>query len=267
MVRALVVAVLAMSGAAAGQSALFLAPESYGPEADGSVEVAFERRGVDTAAAAWPEGVEWVFVRGGGTQENRWALEAGAREGSAELPLARAAVTMIGVDLAARVEEIGGKELRAFVEARGDEASRAAAAGLAGEGAVRVRRVESAKAIVRARGAPAGASSTAVDKSGQRVEIRMLSDPTAAEVGSDVPVRAYVQGDKLASSRVVATHVASGRTAEVVTDEGGIGWWRVSEAGAWRLEMHHLRRVEGEAEAAWELHSATVVFETPEGER
>ena len=67
-------------------------------------------------------------------------------------------------------------------------------------------------------------SAIATSKTGQAVEMRLIADATAIPVGSDLPLRVYVGGEKKVGVKVRATHVASGKTApkgEIPTNLSG----------------------------------------------
>ena len=127
-----------------------------------------------------------------------------------------------------------------------------------------MRRIESAKGLVRVsdpEGRPVRPSAVAQSKTGQAVEIRPLADPTMTAVGSDLPLRAYVLGEKLVGARMLATCIADGVTREAITDESGSCHFRIASTGVWRVEFHDVRPLSDDPEATWAIYSATLTFE------
>jgi hypothetical protein len=252
-----------VDGAAAEPLAVrCLAPESYQVQPGADLRVQLVQVGDGQALAApWAEHpVRWMFVRTGGTQDNFDEVpRGGPADGDAALvrvPLAGVAV--IGVDLRERALDVPRAQLEDFVA---KHASRDGAAAGGAEELVRVRRVESAAALVRAgEVGQEQARSAATGKTGLAAEIRLLMDPVTTAVGGDIAVRIYTRGAGLGNGRVFATALESGRVQEFRVDERGIGFFTLAEKGQWRIEMHHLAAPEGEDEAQWVLYSGTVVF-------
>ncbi len=275
-----------LAAGASGQSVLFIAPDppTRAEAGVGQSVVVSALRGTDAAAAvadAWPTArIAWMFIRSGGGHQNfepgTPAPDAG-RSGPG-LTLAALDAALVGVDLEPRDEELGGKALSDWAGTnievkllpKGFEA-------VAGMDKVVVRRVESAKTLMRGRGAgeqmrgnrPAR-SATATDKSGQAVEIRPMLDMTAATTPTDVPVRLYAfsEGAKGALLRVL--HVASGEEQRIIANDKGIAWIRVERAGEYRLAFHAAAPFVASAppaddgsKATWTLHSATCTFVAP----
>lgn len=217
----------------------------------------------DARPVAWPsDEIEWLFVRGGGTQENRDRVRPeDPKDDFVALQIKHPGVTLVGVDRRPVVREMTGDELRTFLRQNVAPAERA---GLpAGDRQLRVRHVASAHTLIRA--AAAGnedsPSGIATSKTGQKVEIRPLFDPSAAHVGSDLPQWSYVEGSKKAGVKVQATNVATGKTATFLTDAGGSGHFRITDAGLWRVEFHHAEPLKGDSKADWVIYSATLTFE------
>lgn len=259
----------------------YLVPDQYYVEPGREVHV----RLVQVAAPggdmvrAWEEHpAQWFFVRTGASQDNfdDVPLAGGRREPGpdgraqeappASVRILIACTAMIGVDLRDTIVEASRQSLLAFAgdAADGGRASIRDLALLAhpdGTAVIRLRRVESAGAVLRSgqRGHDL-ARPVATAKTGQNVEIRLLMDPVAALVGGDIPVRAYVLGGGH-EGRVFATAMRSGRVQEFATDERGIGAFALDEPGPWRLELHHLAPAENDIEADWILYTATMTFE------
>jgi hypothetical protein len=226
-------------------------PSSYAPGAGERVELRLAGAG-----EGWGrERVEWMYVRVAGMQRNMDSPELDA-QGRLFVSSGAGGVGLVGVDLHRREEETDLRALRGFVAQRG----RVAGELPPGDGPLRLDRVESFKAVLRI-GAPeaAAGASAATSKTGQRVEIRLLMDPSVSSPGSDVAVRAYVNGSGASGARVIATHASSGVVREVRCDGSGIGHFGLHAGGAWRVEMHELRR----EEERWVLYSGAVTFEVP----
>lgn len=220
--------------------------------------------------AAWPtEGVAWLFVRGGPTQTNRHDVRADRpQDGAVAVKIEHPGVTLIGADQRPVVLNLVGEEWRAFLRTHVAELSGAAAARLPdGPQTVRVRQVGSTKTLVRAARADGQVNSSpiATSKSGQAVEIRPLFDPTAIRLGSDLPMRLYVDGGNCVGAHGRATHVPTGRSATFVADAVGSAFFRVTDSGLWRVEFHHAVPLAGDADADWALYSATLTFEVAKG--
>lgn len=254
--------------AASAQSVAFLTPEIHVGEVGQSVDVRVARAdGVVMATTPWPtERLEWLFTRSPGAQsnpENRGPTKAGGDY--VTVTLDRPGVTMIGIDAKPAVETIGGQSFKSFVRrATANQTLLATAERVADDAAVRVRRVESAKTLIRVHdpsGGPARHSATAQSKTGQAVEIRALADPTMVPVGSDFPVKIYSRGGKRKAVRVLATCAATGETITAVTGSAGTCDFRITSPGVWRIEFHDVVRLERDPKAGWEIHTATLTFE------
>jgi hypothetical protein len=123
------------------------------------------------------------------------------------------------------------------------------------EGArVRLVRLESLARLVRG----ARADGIVLTKSGQRMELRALLDPSQAGPGQDLVFKLYLPPGGAENVCVRAVQLESGTAVELRFAEGLVRA-QLPEAGPWRLEAHRLRRAEGELELA----SATLVFELP----
>lgn len=264
------------SAPARAQETLTLVPQSH--SVDGELVLFAEGRGVGPARRApWPTGrIEWLFVRAAGTQRNLDELPP-ARPGGgfARLALEHPGTTLVGLDARPRVEVLSAGRLADFALDRMERARiPAELAELEDEvrdEPVRVRRIECAKTLVRAAGGPPSTSSaTALSKSGQAVEIRLLMDPTRTPAGLDLPVRVYLPFGGAEGTRVLARHLGSGRTRSATCDRAGIASVHLAEPGRWSLEVHALRRLpsaEGAHQAArWELASGSLSFEVPSRE-
>ncbi len=195
---------------------------------------------------------------------------------AAMLPLVHAGLTMIGMDVRARVMNLPVEDVGTYLAAASDRDRILVLHSLPPGVAVECRLIESAAALVRVTGdEPSGPDAqTATSKAGQAAEIRFLSDPTATPVGGEVSLKTLVGGAARGEVKVTATFVppvpdpAKPQVTEVVppppleflTDANGVGRFRLSLAGTWRLEMHAAKRLIGDADARVELHAATVTF-------
>lgn len=250
----LAVAVLAAaSSMAPGQYTTSLAPDPVEPNKPLVLRLTRADAGVARPgdAIAWADAsLTHFFARAIGTQENRDSvLSRGDDPSALEWPAPEPGVLVVGADLAAREEALTGAQLRALagLNAKG-------LADLAPEGAIDVRRVECAKAILRTGG---GGSEVATSKTGQTAEIRPLMDPTRLTLPSDMAVRLYAGGSGASGARVTALHLDSGTVARSDADAQGIANITLDRAGRWRLEFHAPAR-EGEA---WLVRSATLTFD------
>ncbi len=214
--------------------------------------------------AAWPAEEEraWLFVRAGGGQENLAGVpvdSAGQRALLARPPTG-GDVALVGLDLRPVVRSVPAARLRAFLLARagGGELPE-------GEASLRVRRIESAKLLLRS-GVGRTSSAVAQSKTGQRVELRPLADPTTVPAGSVLPLRVYAPG-RVEGLTLTARHPASGDRRRFETRPGGVGHFTVSAPGRWIVEAHVARPLPAEEGVDWELASATLVFDAMEGQR
>jgi hypothetical protein len=261
----------AATARARAQSTSYLLPDRYEVVAGREVAVHVARgpSGV-LATIPWPgEEIEWFFVRTAGTQRNLAKPPALPGEDSLRLQLSEPDVAMIGMDSRPWIESVHGTELRKFLESDVAPSSLPAdwVAQTSGE-TLRVRRVESAKLLVRvARSAPGAkdewrGSATGSSKVGQRTEIRTLVDPTAIAVGSDLPVRIAWADSAGVDVRVVARQVAT-ETKSTSLAPGGAGWFTVNAPGEWRVEVHRAKRLKDDPAADWEVETATLSFLVP----
>ncbi len=256
------------AAAAAGQTVTYLTPAQYAATIGQRVAVRVEvGDGKAVRQAAWPtEKIDWLFIRAPGTQKNRENVgPRNANDNFINVPLTKPGVTMIALDTKPVEVILTGKQFKAFVRrTMPGEAYGNIIAGIADTVRIHTRRIESAKTLVRVadpKGKPASHSAVAQSKTGQAVEIRPLADPTMVTVGSDLPVRAYVQGGSQVGVKVLATCFATGTTREVITDSSGSCHFRISAGGVWRIEFHDIRPLFGDAKADWAIYSATLTFE------
>jgi hypothetical protein len=239
------------------QDAVLLTPTAHTVRQGETLRLNIEERTPAAALAApWPAELSWFFVRLAGTQENRTA-EVPPRERPQELTPALPGVAMIGVDLPPRESKWTPDEFASFARVTGcDDAPPATDA--------KVLILASATTLVRVNDA-AGVTAddtTATTKSGQKVEIRPLMDPTTLAAGSDLPVRVYVQGEAVRDAIVLATHTPSGATVRARADTKGIAHLRIDQPGAWRIELRSLRAPTKDADR-WTIASASLSFESP----
>lgn len=270
LLRGLPLFLAAVPALAAPPTVSFLTPSKYSANLGAALTLRFEVGAAKTAQpAAWPTGeVGWLFIRGGKTQENRHDVRPqNSQDNFVPLRIEYAGVTLVGADRRSPTLETTGAELRAFVEqnvAAGPAAQKAQS--LPADSKLRVRQIASTKTLIRAPD-PNGQlipSAIATSKTGQAVEIRSNFDPTAATVGSDLPLSVYVDGDKLPGAKVQATNVTTGQTTTYIADNGGAGYFHITDAGVWRVEFHHAVPLQNDPVADWVIYSATVTFEVAE---
>ncbi|MCW5774996.1 MAG: DUF4198 domain-containing protein [Phycisphaeraceae bacterium] len=273
---ALAAGVLAGCGASAfGQRVMSLTADRLTLAPGESASLRLEALGAEGAREiAWGEaGVEWVFVRDSHSQRNHQAAPVGDDGRTVRVSPARAGVTMVGVDLARRVEvmeaeafgrlvERAGRKLEEMETGPGKAPPRGTEAPPQVRGGVRVLRVESACALVRVGGA---ATDIAVSKSGLATEIRALMDPTSLLLPSDMAVRVYADGSGVPGATVIATHAASGAERRTTADDKGIAPVHLDRPGAWRVEFHHVVPSR-DPEADWVVYSCVLTFEAGAGE-
>jgi len=252
---------LLLAAPAGAQSVTALRADRHELSAREHLRLRFDReRGGALDQAAWPGEFDWFLVRVAGGQTNRQSLT------SPQLLLSESGVALLAADRKPRIEEVTPRELRSFLRSRvGPATLPAAAPGRGDEQGLRVRRLESSKLLVRVLGDEGwlSNSATAQSKTGQRVEIRPLGDPTSVKVRTDMPLRIYVPGPEKAGTKVIARHLASGKRQTFLTDRVGTGYFSVDQPGVWLVEAHHARRLVDDPEADWEIHTATLSFDVP----
>jgi hypothetical protein len=262
----------ACSSLAAGQSVTYLSPHKYQVRVGEQVRLRVEVGDtLQPQQAAWPgEAIDWLYVRLAGTQENMHedrVRPARGQDDYLSVTLSHAGIALIGFDTRPVIQQVAGRDLRAFLDRYVEPTTlpnpRPAIQPTA---KLNVRRIESTKTLIRVsvKDGQRSHSATAQSKSGQAVEIRPLADPTMVAVGSDLPVRTYVDGGKKAGVRVLATSVAAGKAQQLVTDASGATHFRVTHPGLWRVEFHHAQPLKGDPAAEWAVYSATLTFEVEE---
>jgi len=246
---------LLLVSAAMGQQVLYLRTESPRVPQGAPVRVRLE---TPRGPASWDH-VRLLLVLGQDTRENMDRLPAAPdAAGVVPVPAPPPGAGAVGLDLAPVVETIEADALRAFCAARCD-------ARLPREvtGKVRVRRVQSCKALLRVGDAP-GNAAAALQETAQPAEIAPRTDPTRATVGSDLAFSVSINGEDLEDARILATCIATGTTQEVESREEGTGSFRITAAGPWRVEFHRLVRAAPGEDADWVLTSATLTFDVPQ---
>lgn len=263
-----ITAAAVLATAASAQTTVFLEPSVFRAGVGEEVELRLVGREAvadeQPAPTAWPIQIEWLFIRFGGVQDNRDRVEPVGEGVNSHVTLTMPAAgvagcAMLAVDFEPEIVTLTGEQFASLIAARTRVAPDAA---LRERGQVRVRHVQSAKALIRV-GGEAGAvdASTAVSKAGQAVEIRPFADPTLTPAPGDFPARMYIGGDAFGSPRLHAAHVPTGESREVTASSTAI--LPMTAAGRWRVEFHHAAPLTGDPEADWALYTATLVFEAP----
>ena len=216
---------LLLAPAALGQRTLFLRPESPRLPAGAALMVHLESA---KGPAPW-ERIGLILVQGQDTRENMDQLPgAPDAAGAVQLPALPPGAGAVGLDLRPAVETLDAGALRAFTIAK---CARQLPEDVTGK--VRVRRLQSCKALVRVGDAP-GNAAAALNETSQRAEIATRMDPTRATIGSDIAFAISIDGTDVEDERVIATCIATGREQEVESREGGAGSFRITAAGLWR---------------------------------
>jgi hypothetical protein len=267
------VAVAAFAFPSYAQTARFLTPDSFDSKVGSIVRLTLvqesgpEQGGI--VPAPWPNAIDRFFIRVAGIQDNRTTLPAeavGDGPAVAVLPLTEPGVTMVVLDWKPELIEVDPASFRAFLSSR---VNGAAAERVPDGRPVRVRHVASAKALLRvaAKGPQPPDAATATSKSGQAVEIRAVFDPTVTPVGADLPVRVYIRGDSESGALVRVEHVAGGHSARFITNAKGMGDFRVTADGPWRMAFQTARKLTEDPDADWEVCSGTLTFSSPGAEK
>ena len=244
----------------------FLSSSAYNVRPGDTVKLQYATVGGTAGAlqaAAWPADVPWLFVRAANTQTNQHDVKP-ARPGDSfvAVEIRETGVTVVGADCKPATTEMTGTALREFADRNISAAGLEQAGALpAADAKVAVQTVRSGKTLVRAAGDGA-ASAVATSKTGQAVEIQPVADPTVIAVGSDLPLRVFIGGDKKSDAKVQVTS-PSGKTETFTTDGVGSGHVRIGEAGVWRAEFSHLAHTGTDPAAGWVIYTATLTFEVP----
>lgn len=254
-----IVVALAVSSAAHAQFARFISPSTHAPRPGEAVTLLLRESG-KAGASAWDDAeVGWSLVRLDGKQENFDGAPRAEGGGAMGLVCCTSpGAAIIGVDFKPRTVALDAEAAKNLAPA-GAEPDRSRGFG-AGEP---VRVIQSAKTIMRVGRPDPGQSPNVTSKTGQQAELRPTFDPTAVGIGSDVPLVVYAGDGKAPGAKLIATHDATGEKQEFTANQSGVGVFRLSRAGVWRIEMHHLvansNRKEGDP--AWVLYAATLTFE------
>ncbi len=263
-----VLAVAVSSALAAPPTASFLTPNQYGPQVGQTLNVHYEAGAAkDARPVPWPTNeVDWFFVRAGGEQENSpEARPDRATDNFISISLRHPNVTVIGIDRHTTLTDVTGAELRSFCEQSVGNTPDAIK-GLRPESKLHVRQISSAKLLIRAysiAGAPEP-SASANRRTGQKVEIRPIFEPTAVRVGGDLPFCVYVDGVKQPGAKVQATSLATGQTQSFVADGEGSGHFHIDSPGVWRVEFHQVAPPTGDG-TEWTVYTGTLSFEVKGG--
>lgn len=260
-----------VSVAAVEGSATFLLPDRFSVPAADPIPLRIETA-IDGAAPTvqpWPgDSVRRLFLRIGGTQDNMHRAVPPQGRKTFDLVPSHAGIAMIGLDLKESVVPMSGRDF--LVAAPADDCAPAARTdreALRPEAAVRVRKVDSAKTIVRVGDAsdPAYDNSAAVSKGGTNAEIRPMFDPTKARPGSDLLLRTFCSGSARSGVRVTAVHAGSGESQKVSTNSEGLAYIHIAAAGVYRVSFVRAEQADQVPDADWVLYTATLTFETPDG--
>ncbi len=248
----------------------FLTPSKHSAIVGESLTLRFDAGAArDARPVPWPSGeVKWLFIRGGGEQENRHDVRPQrAQDNFVSLRIVHPDVTLVGLDHTT-VREATGAELRAFLDQNvALDSTVGGVQGLTADRKLRVRHIAVAKTLIRvpAEDGQVLPSAIATSKSGLAAEIRPHFDPTAALIGSDLPLTVYVDGDKRPDAKIQATNVTTGQTTTMIADPSGSGHFRVTDPGVWRVEFHYAQPLQNDPAADWVIYSATLTFEVAKG--
>lgn len=255
----LVILSLLLSGAPALAQHLVVLPSAFDVTLGADVALHAETTGDNASSPSpWPVEIAWLFVRSGGTQENRGPQDAPRPlEGRVRVTPAAPGVALIGLDLPARTAS--AQPERVLLAARA-----AGRSDVCPDKPILVRWVTSAATLVRVRD-PSGlvpTDGTGTSKAGLLAEIRPLMDAALTPAGSVLPVRAYLLGDAAPGAVILATHSPSGETQRVTADAKGIADVQITRPGTWIIRSTMLR-ASAEGEAAMSVGEASLTFDAP----
>lgn len=216
-----------------------------------------ESAGPGTAALGWlADDVELVFVRSAGRQENIHSVRTDRRDAQAvNIRLDHPGAYVIGFE--SRARELAVSD--APVEGGAAKENTPPASQPR-----RVQHVDASKVIVRAGGAREH-SPVVMSRTGQFAEIRLMADPTAVGVGSDVPVRLYFSESHAAGVELRAISWRSGRVRRLTSDADGVATVALDEPGVWTIEFNHVAPDRENPDGPWLSARASVTFEVSAG--
>jgi hypothetical protein len=254
-------------GGAAAQSLARFVPAAPTRSKPAALELRFVReRSGHVEPQVWPMSeLGWLFVREEGTQRNYDTL-APAPEDARILRVERGAkgVALVGWDVRPELERTSAVTLRGFLADRGgSRVSTETLEKMPAEQELSLRRLESLTLLAREveAGAAPEPSAVATSKSGQRMELRALFDPTFVTAGSECAFRLSLPEGGEAGLWVRAVHLASGTVLPVdVLPERSLRC-KLDRAGPWMIEAHRLRELAPGSGAELELASTTLVFD------
>lgn len=261
---------LAASARAAEPAITFLSPSNHFARPGETVRVRMTTgaSGAALRPADWPkDGVPYFFIRGGATQENKHDVRPAAGESDVAVKAVEPGVTMIGAQLAPVIETYAAADLKKLAESAWNDDAAKSLAPLAANQKLRIRRTQTAVALIRVANADGGVAAVApagLSKAGLPVEIRPLIDGTAMAPGADVAFRVYIDGGKVDGAMLRVTSPA-GAASKVPADESGAAHFRITDAGVWKVEFNHAAVLTDDPAADWSLHTATLLFESPRG--
>lgn len=101
---------------------------------------------------------------------------------------------------------------------------------------------------------------------GHPLEFVPLDDPSGARAGSDLRVRLLFNGAPLVRARFHAGVAPANGAArrgdlDLVTDDNGVAVVSLGSSGLWNVRTIHVVPAPRDADADWEVHWATFVFE------
>jgi hypothetical protein len=263
--RALLLLVVTQTPPTGALGTLYLTPETFNVPVGQGLRLRVLSGQADRAELLpWPqERIGGFFINTGNTRHNRATIGPSSDDPrAAEVRIDRPGVAVIALNTRPAVVELAAGELREFVRAT-SAADESLLKALPVAGTVRVRRIESASAIVRVT-EPGGSrvfSAAATAKLGLRAEIQPLMDPTALSAGSDVAIRVFVDAVQQPDVQVFATCVADGQRVSLRTDPVGSAHFALERAGVFRVEFHRLERLGGDPQADFNLYSGSLCFE------
>jgi len=212
----------------------------------------------------WPqERIGGFFINTGNTRHNRATIGPSADEPrAAQVRIDHPGAALIALNTRPVIVELAAAELKQFLRTT-SAADERLLGSLPTSGTVRVRRIESASAIVRVTESDGSRvfSAAATAKLGLRAEIQPLMDPTAVNAGSDLAVRIFIDAIQQPDVQVTATCVADGQSVSLRTDPVGSAHFTLTRAGVFRVEFHRLHKLEADPQADFNLYSGSLSFE------
>lgn len=238
----------------------YLWPSTFTPAPGAALPLSLSEGDDGAVAPPWPAAqTRRFFLRSVAGQENRDTLAVQADDSSRALtPPLPPGAALLALDLSESVGRLDLAQVRAHCPNRAAEGH---ASSTPSNGTVRVRQFTSCKTVVRTPGSQSGGQLVSA-RSGLHGDIRPLIDPSAMQVGGDLPVMLLAGGGPQENVELTV-HAPDGSVRSVRSAPEGMANVSIDRAGVWRMAFQiALPARAGDAE--WDLFTASLSFEVNE---